>query len=248
MLRPAVLAALVVGLSGSAGGPGAPVMVSAAVSLTEVLETLARTYEQQTGTRVILNVGASNVLARQIAAGAGVDLFISAHDVPMDAVSAHLEASTRVDLLLNQLAIAVPDDRPRRFASARDLTDPHIRRIAVGDPAAVPAGIYAKAYLEKLGIWTAVSHKLVPSSSVRVALAAVERGAVDAAIVYTTDLASARRARPAYVVPVSEGPPIRYPAAVVRGGMNTVGGREFLQFLQGAEATQVFRRAGFLRP
>src|SRR5436190_49591 len=85
------------------------------------------------------------------------------------------------------VAIAVPDDRPRTMTSARDLLDPAIKRIAIGDPAAVPAGVYARQYLEMLGIWRDLSAKVVPSGSVRLALSAVESGAADAAIVYHTD-------------------------------------------------------------
>jgi molybdate transport system substrate-binding protein len=224
------------------------VMVSAAASLTDVLQQLATEYESRSGARVILNLGASNVLARQIAAGARVDLFVSADDAQMNVVSAYIDPASRIALLRNQLAIAVPDDRPRRFSSARELTDPAIRRIALGDPAAVPAGVYAKAYLEQLGVWEQIVSKVVPSGSVRIALAAVENGAADAAIVYKTDIATARRARAAFVVPAAEGPRIVYPAAVVRGALNPAGARRFLEFLRSAEATAVFERAGFLRP
>lgn len=233
---------------GMTGGGQSPVVVSAAASLTEVLERMAAAYERQSGERVILNVGASNTLARQIAAGARVDLFVSADEAQMDAVAAYIDASSRVALLSNQLAIAVPADRPRRFSSARDLAARAVRRVALGDPAAVPAGVYAKAYLEKLGIWAEIARKVVPSGSVRLALAAVENGAADAAMVYKTDIAIARRTREAFVVPAAEGPRIVYPAAVIRGGHNAGGGRRFLEFLQSAEAALVFERAGFLRP
>ena len=149
------------------------VLVSAAASLAGVMEKISFNYEKRTGIRVVVNTGASNTLARQITAGAAVDLFISADEAQMDVVRGEVVANTRVDLVSNQLAIAVPADRPRTLQSARELTDPAFRRIAVGDPAAVPAGVYAKAYLERLGIWPVVSAKFVPSASVRVALAAV---------------------------------------------------------------------------
>ena len=113
--------------------PAREVVVSAAVSLTEVLHQVATIYQAKTGERVVLNLGASNTLARQIAFGAGVDLFISADEAQMNVVAAQVDSNSRVDLLSNQLAIAVPDDRPRSMASARDLLDPAIRRIAIGD-------------------------------------------------------------------------------------------------------------------
>ena len=239
---------MVLSVPGASWAQSPDITVSAAASLTEVLQQLAAAYQQRSGERVVLNLGASNVLARQIAAGARVDLFVSADTAQMDVVSAHIDPASRVALLSNQLAIAVPDDRPRQLSSARELTDPAIRRVALGDPAAVPAGVYAKAYLVQLGIWDQIAHKVVPSGSVRLALAAVENGAADAAIVYQTDIATARRARAALVVPAAEGPRIVYPAAIVRGALNAAGARRFLEFLRGAEALAVFERAGFLRP
>jgi len=223
------------------------VLVSAAASLAGVMETISLDYEKRSGVRVVVNTGASNTLARQITAGAPVDLFISADEAQMDVVRSEVVANTRVDLLSNQLAIAVPADRPRTLQSARELTDPVFRRIAVGDSAAVPAGVYAKAYLEKLGIWPVVSAKAVPSASVRVALAAVENGAADAAIVYRTDVMAARGAVLALVIPVADGPRIVYPAAVIRSGRNREAASRFLAWLRQAEAVKIFEAAGFTR-
>jgi len=225
---------------------GGQVVVSAAVSLTDVLQQLAPMYQARTGDRIVLNLGASNTLARQISFGAGVDMFISADEAQMNAVAARIDPSSRVNLLSNQLAIAVPNDRPVAISSARDLRDAVIRRIAIGDPAAVPAGVYAKQYLERLGIWSELAMKIVPAGSVRLALAAVENGAADAAIVYHTDIAVAPRAREALVIPASEGPHIVYPAALVKSGSNHDGGRRFLAFLRSPDAADAFTRAGFL--
>ena len=248
MIRHAGLMAMLVLPLCASGQERRTVTVSAAASLTEVLQQLAAQYERRSDDRLILNFAASNTLARQIAAGARVDLFVSADEAQMDAVAAYIDASTRRAVVSNRLAIAVPDDRPRRFSSARDLVDPAVRRIAMGDPTAVPAGVYAKAYLEELGVWAAIAPRVVPSGSVRLALAAVEHGAADAAVVYKTDIATARRAREAFVVPAAEGPRIVYPAAVVRGGHNAGGARRFLEFLASGEAAAVFQRAGFLLP
>src|SRR5437762_547884 len=155
ILRRLLAAAIFLAVAFDAGAQGSSrqVIVSAAVSLTEVLQQLAPMYQMKTGDRVLLNLGSSNTLARQISFGAGPDVFISADEAQMDAVAARIDPASRVDLLSNQLAIAVPDDRPRTMTSARDLLDPAIRRIAIGDPAAVPAGVYAKRYLQMLGIW-----------------------------------------------------------------------------------------------
>jgi molybdate transport system substrate-binding protein len=225
----------------------AAVVVSAASSLAEVMEALGSAYEARTGSHVVVNTGASNTLARQIAAGAAVDLFISADEAQMDAVRGEIVPGTRENLLSNQLAVAVPADRPTTLGSARELADPSFRRIAIGDPAGVPAGLYAKAYLETLGIWPAVAPKVVPAASVRHALAAVENGAADAAIVYRTDLNNSRRASLALTVPLAEGPRIVYPAAIIRSGANRDGAARLLAWLGDAEAAAIVAAAGFTR-
>src|SRR5688500_329224 len=225
---------------------GDEVLVSAASSLTEVMQRIAAAYEARTETRVVLNLGASNTLARQIAAGAPVDLFISADEAQMDAVRSDIVAATRIDLLTNQLAVAVPADRPRQVRSARDLADPGFRRIALGDPAAVPAGVYARQYLERAGVWSLVQPKVIPAGSVRLALAAVESGAADAAIVYRTDIAAARGARLALVIPADAAARIVYPAAVVRSAPHAAAATRFLTFLRGREAAEIFRKADFV--
>src|SRR5688572_1483920 len=246
MMRLIVTVLAGVAIAAPAGGQGREVLVSAAASLTDVLQEVAKVYQPRSGAPLVINFGASNTLARQIAAGARVDVFISADEAQMDLVAADIVPGTRVDLLSNQLAIAVPDDRARQFTSARELADASIRRIALGDPAAVPAGVYAKAYLQQIGVWALVESKVIPSGSVRLALAAVENGAADAAIVYRTDIATAQRARLAFVVPAAEGPNIVYPVAAMRTGTNPQGARRLLAFLQTPEATAIFRRAGFL--
>jgi len=235
-------------IASAQGMPAAkPITVSAAVSLTDALTAVAEEYGRRGLGGVRLNFGASNVLARQIVAGAPVDVFVSADEAQMDVVAAAgmLTEGTRVPLVHNQLAVIVPTDRPRPFRSISDLTDPAIKRIAIGDPAAVPAGVYAKQYLEKEGLWNAVSARIVPAGSVRAALTAVESGAADAAIVYRTDARTALRATVAWVVPVDRGPRIVYPAAIVRTTALPTEAARFLDFLRGDAAARIFERFGF---
>src|SRR5882672_5968729 len=146
--------------------PGAkPITVSAAVSLTDALTAVAEEYGRHGRGPVKFNFGASNILARQIVNGAPVDIFVSADEAQMDVVAAAglIKDGSRVDLLRNQLAMIVPSDRPRTFRSAREIADPAFKRIAIGDPAAVPAGVYAKQYLEKEGLWAAIQSRIVPA-------------------------------------------------------------------------------------
>jgi molybdate transport system substrate-binding protein len=223
------------------------ITVSAAVSLTDALMAVAQEYARTGGGTIRFNFGASNTLARQIVNGAPVDLFISADAAQMDVVARAglLKDQSRVDLLTNQLAVVVPNDRPRTFASIHDLTDQAYRRIAIGDPDAVPAGVYAKQYLEREGLWTAIAPRVVPSASVRAALVAVESGAADAAIVYRTDARVSTRASLAWVVAADRGPRIVYPAAIVRTATEPAESQRFINFLRSAAGARVFERFGF---
>lgn len=242
------IALAILGSHPAQGLPAAkPITVSAAVSLTDVLTAIAQEYGREARGSVRFNFGASNVLARQITSGAPVDVFVSADEAQMDVVASAqmLVEGSRIDLLRNQLAIVVPSDRPRMMTSARELTGAAYRRIAIGDPAAVPAGVYAKTFLQSLDLWDALEPKLVPSSSVRGALAAVESGAADAAIVYRTDARVALKAVVAYVVPADRGPRILYPAAIVRASAAPAEAKRFLEFLRSATAARIFERFGF---
>jgi molybdate transport system substrate-binding protein len=225
----------------------APITVSAAVSLTEALTVAATEYTQRGGGTVRFNFGASNVLARQIVDGAPVDVFVSADEQQMNVVSAAglVKEGSRTDILSNQLAVVVPSDRNRILTSIRGLTDPAFRRIAIGDPEAVPAGVYAKQYLQKEGLWDTLAPRIVPAASVRAALSAVESGAADAAIVYRTDARIALRATVAWVVPVSDGPRIRYPAAVIRTSSTPDEAQRFIDFLRSAAGVRVLTQYGF---
>ena len=224
-----------------------PITVSAAASLTDALSAIAKEYGSAGRGSVRFNFAASNILSRQIVEGAPVDLFVSADETQMDLIAraGRVQEGSRVNLVGNQLAVVVPSDRPRTLSSIRQIADPAFRRIAVGDPAAVPAGVYAKQYLEQEGLWTAVQPRIVPTGNVRGALAAVESGAADAAIVYRTDARTALRANIAWVVPVDRGPRIIYPAAIVRGAQRAAEARRFLDFLLGAVGDGVFARYGF---
>ena len=243
-----LLAACLAAFLASQTVPGAaPITVSAAVSLTDALSAIANEYANAGRGGIRFNFAASNVLARQIVEGAPVDLFMSADAAQMDVVAKAglIQDGSRVNLLGNQLAVVVPSDRPRTFSRIAQIADPAFRRIAIGDPAAVPAGVYAKEYLEKEGLWAAVQPRIVPTGSVRAALAAVESGAADAAIVYRTDARNALRASVAWVVAADRGPRIVYPGAVIRGSKQAVEAKRFLDFLRSAPAERVFTRYGF---
>jgi molybdate transport system substrate-binding protein len=243
-----VLLALLGLVTGSQAARSEPIVVAAAVSLSDVLEEVAAAYGAAGGARVRFNLAGSNVLARQIVNGAPADVFISADEAQMDVVekAGAVLAGSRVDLVGNQLAIVTSLERVDVVREQFLRAPPGIRRVAIGDPAAVPAGVYARRYLEQRGLWTAYESRLVPTTNVRAALAAVETGSVDAAIVYLTDLAAARRAVLAFAVPAADGPRIVYPGAVVASSRNQAEARRFLAFLRQPAARAIFERHKFV--
>src|SRR5437667_3394563 len=165
------------------------VTLFAAASLTDSLKEIAGTYEKQSGDKIIFNLGASSLLARQIEEGAPADIFFSADEAKMDGLEKKglILKETRKSRLSNSLVIVVAAERGVALESPTDLATDKVKRLALAEPKTVPAGIYAKAYLQKQKLWSAVERKVVPTENVRGALAAVEAGNVEAGIVYKTE-------------------------------------------------------------
>lgn len=231
-----------------AGGPAVraeEVSVFAAASLTDALQETARSWEGATGHKVVFNLGASSDLARQIKAGGPADIFFSADEAQMDGLEKEglVRAADRVDLLSNTLVVVVPADSGAKVAQASDLTS--FKVLALADPQAVPAGVYARTWLESRGLWSRLEKKVVPALNVRAALAAVESANADAGIVYKTDALVSKRVRIAFEVPRAEGPAIVYPLAQVATSSEPAAAA-FVRHLQSPEARTVFAKFGFL--
>ena len=215
----------------------AEVRVFAAASLTDAVEEIARAYRLDTKDVVVFNFGASSMLARQIEAGAPADVLLSADDIVRTK-----RLGERTSFLSNTLVIVVPREGGRRIAHPRDLVG---LRVALAEPATVPAGIYARTYLEKLGLWTRILPNVIPTDNVRAALSAVEAGNVDAAIVYRTDARISKEVRVAYAVPRAEGPRIAYLFATIKDAENPPAARRFFRYLRSPKALAIFKKHGF---
>jgi molybdate transport system substrate-binding protein len=223
-------------------------VVFAAASLTESLREIAADYEKQAGDKIAFNFGASSTLARQIEEGAPADIFFSADEAQMNRLEGKglIVAGTKRNLLANSLVIIVAARNGASVRSPQDLARADIKRITLGDPKLVPAGVYAKKYLEKAGLWETIAPKVVPTENVRGALAAVEAGNAEAGIVYKTDAMISRKVVVAFAVPLDEGPEIHYPVALVRDGKEPTASRKFLQYLASTQAAKVFASNGFV--
>ena len=224
------------------------ITVFAAASLTDALKEIATAYGAQSADKISFNFEASSVLETQIKAGAPADLFFSADEAKMNdlAKAGLVDAKSRRDLLTNSLAIVVPADSAVTMTSAAQLADAKFKIIALGQTASVPAGIYAKEYLEKIGIWAQISGRVVPCQNVRAALAAVESGNADAAIVYKTDALQSHKSKVAFDVPTAEGPAITYPAALVSGSKHEAAAQKFLDYLTQPDSLKTFEKYGFI--
>lgn len=221
-------------------------LVLAAASLQEALGAAADAWRAGGHARPVLSFAASSALARQVSAGAQADLFLSADDAWMDDLARRglLAPGTRAPLVANRLVLVQP-----RSAAAPAAGVPWSRllaqgRIAMADPAAVPAGRYGRAALLRLGLWSTLAPRIVRAENVRAALALVERGAAPWGIVYATDARAAPRVRVARVFAAESHPPIRYPVA--RLARSTSPDAEpFRRFLLGSGAKAIFARFGF---
>ncbi len=226
----------------------AEVTVFAAASLSDALTEIAKTYESTSGDKLRFNFGASSTLARQIKEGAPADVFFSADDAKMDelARAGLIDATTRLSLLSNTLVIVVRRDSSTPVAAPDDLGRATVRRLALAETQTVPAGIYAKEYLQAIDLWPKVSPKVIPTENVRTALAAVEAGNADAGIVYKTDALISKKVKIAFEVPSAQSPKIAYPVAVIQASKKAAAAAALVEYLAGKEARAVFVKHGFL--
>ena len=226
----------------------ATIHVFAAASLTDSLKEIALGYERQSGHKVVFNFGASSLLARQIEEGAPADIFLSADETKMDGLEKRnlIVQGTRRSRLSNSLVIVVGSDSTIPIRSAPDLTNAMVERIALAETKTVPAGIYAREFLEKRGLWSVLEKKIVPTENVRAALSAVESGNVDVGIVYKTDAGISRKVKVAHEVPIADGPAIGYPMALMRDAKEPAAAGDFLKHLDSPAAARVFQKFGFI--
>jgi len=228
-------------------GFSADLNVFVAASLSDALTELGKAYEVRSGDNLHFNFAASSTLARQIKEGAPADVFFSADEEKMNDLSKAklIVSASRRTLLSNTLVLVVARDQGPSLTQAEDLLKPTIRHLALGETQTVPAGIYARVYLEKKNLWNKLSEKVVAQESVRAALAAVEAGNADAAIVYKTDALISKKVKIAFEVPGSEGPKIAYPVAVLQPSKHHEAAQAFVDYLASPDAHHVFEKYGF---
>ncbi len=215
-------------------------LVFAAASLRDVLEAAGNVHEASCDCEIVFSFAGSSVLARQIDAGAPAALFISANQdwVSWLVERGRVEPHSVSPVAGNRLVIAVNQTVASTDGSLAILTS---GKFAMGDPVGVPAGIYAKAALERLGLWKQVNSNAVFSENVRVSLSSVARGDLPAGIVYQSDLLVEPRVSAYYRFEADTHPPIQYVAAKP----SAAGAGSFMEFLISPAGQNLFSKFGF---
>ncbi len=242
------LSVIITAMAVSGTAWAADVTMFAAASLSTALPEIAAAYQKQTGKTVTFSFAASSVLARQIEASPGADVFMSADADWMDYLDKKglIQSANRKTLLSSQLVLIAPAAAPvtLKITPKFDLVGAlKSGRLAVADPTSVPAGKYAKASLTALGVWPAVESKLASAENVRVALAYVARGETPLGIVYKTDALAEPKVKIVDTFPAKTHPPIVYPVALTKDARPEA--KAFLAFLEGREARAIFVKYGF---
>lgn len=221
------------------------VTVSAAASLTDVLNELAETFQAEyPDAEISFTFGGSGALQAQIEEGAPADLFFSAAESNMDALEEQglIDVNTRKDVLENKIVL-IASQGESEITSFTDILDSD-PTIALGETQSVPAGKYAKEIFMGLGIWEEVAEHAVFAGNVREVLTWVESGEADCGVVYATDAMTSDMVRVVCEAP-ENGPQVLYPAAVIQDCANPEGAQAFLNFLTSEEAGEVFASYGF---
>lgn len=245
----AMLCAMVAMVSPASAQQRGPTILAAA-SLQESLSEAANVWAAKGHAKPVLSFAGSSALARQIAAGAPADLFLSADEPWMDYVATRglLAPKSRLSFLANRLVLVAPATSraqitiAQRFPLAKALGS---GRLAMADPDAVPAGKYGKAALTYFGVWPSVQSKIAISENVRAALALVERGEAPFGIVYATDAKASKKVRLVGMFPVGSHPPITYPIARLKQSRHPEA-ESFRRFLVSREGKAIFSKYGFV--
>lgn len=234
------------------------ITVSAAASLTNAYTEIGNAFEAKNPEhKVEFNFGASGSLLQQILQGAPVDVFASADQATMDKAEAEnmIKEGTRADFIANGLVLIVPIDSERRFNALEELTADDVEYIAMGNPDTTPNARYARAAMQKEGVWDKIEPKLVLASNVRQSLSYVSRGEVAAGFVFSTDAKQDEdKVNVSLVIPTvaageKEGEwvpsPIVYPIAEAAQSKSAAA-TDFIAYVLSDEGQDILTKYGFV--
>jgi molybdate transport system substrate-binding protein len=222
--------------------------ISAAASLNTALSEIKTNFEQENKQITLFyNTGGSGTLQQQILQGAPVDIFLSASNDQFNNLSKEgfIDKQDQVNLLSNQLVLITNIETPGRFTQFSELQEGKIKKLAIGNPDTVPAGMYAKQTLQNLGLWDLLLPKVIQTKDVRQVLTYVETGNVEAGIVYMTDAKISDKVKVVAVAEPEAHDTIIYPAGIIKSSKNKKEAALFLNYLQSPSAEIIFKKYGF---
>jgi len=226
----------------------APLRVFGAASLKDALDDANVRYQRVTGRQAIASYGGSDAMAKQVENGAPADIFISADTDWMDYLAKRslIKPETRLNFLGNKLVLIASAGSADvaigpNFPLAQALGN---GRLAIANPASVPAGKYGKAALEALGVWTSVEGRLAPAPDVRATLKLVSHREAPLGIVYQTDAVTDQGVDIVGTFPAPSHPPIVYPLAVTAASTNPTA-KSYIAFLQSDAVKPALGLQGF---
>lgn len=241
-----VVSTLFCGMHGVSAEERQEIIVSAAASLTNAMEAIGNAFEEMSGIHITLNFASSGVLFKQLEQGAPADVYASANQTFMNQAEEKglIAADTRHDFAKNSLVLATPSDVDMAVTSVQDLVKPEVERIAMGDPAIVPAGQYAQESLEGYGVWDKLTDRVIYGNSVRQVLDYLRRGEVDAGIVFSTD-AALEKETVRVVAGLGHHAQILYPIAVTSEAQEHEHAVQFVEFVLSADGQAILQQFGF---
>ena len=230
------------------GSQPSTLLIAAAASLQPALQEIQSLHARSsTNPQVKYNFGSSGALQQQIEQGAPIDLFISASSKQMKALQQQnlLVPNTQKNLLTNRLVLITPKTSTRKLTDFRQLVQPEIQRIAIGEPRSVPVGQYAIETFANLGILERVKSKFVLANNVRAVLASVETGDADAGIVYISDAKTSDRVVISAIANAKLHAPVIYPIAILKSSKSIEAAKKYVEFIQTKPVQEVFKKYGF---
>ena len=223
------------------------IVIFSAISLIDVLEEIKSSFESEKSVEISVSYSGSQKLARQIAAGADVDIFLSAGILPRDFLYELNLVSKTSTIASNRLVLVAGEDFSYDIKNIKEIIELPIERISIANPELAPVGVYAKDMLEYYNIWEPFREKIIFANNARDALRYVKSGNVDLAIVYKTDvkIISSDKIKVIDIIDINSYRPIVYTAVAISGSNHPTVVKEFISFLSGAYSKDVLHRNGF---
>ncbi|MFZ5353085.1 MAG: molybdate ABC transporter substrate-binding protein [Bacillota bacterium] len=231
---------------GAAEKPAGEITVSAAASLKEPLDEIVKMYMEEANVKAVVNYGSSGTLQKQIEEGAPVDLFISAGRRQVDALmdKGIADKESYKELLANSLVLVVSYSYDKDIKDIMDLKDRDIK-LAIGETGTVPAGQYAKDFLDNTALWNVFDKKLVFAKDVKAVLSYVEAGDAHAGLVYCSDAVKLKNSYVAYEIPADKHNPIIYPMVIIKASKNAASAEAFTKYLGEQKCREIFEKYKF---